>query len=202
MSSLDKVQLTDYMDIPVEKFSKGMKQRLQIAKGMINNPKYLFLDEPMLGLDVLAAKEMKKYILRLAKEEKKGILLTTHYLPEAESLCDYIYLIHKGSILAEGSPKEIKELYVDCFRCDIYIDNYNFNIKQKLLSWEEVMEFQYNETEKKCSIQSSKNILEKVIKAFIECEIKILDISIEKKTLEESIIHLLQNQEIKNNTCI
>lgn len=92
------VKLLDVADVPVEKYSKGMKQRLQIAKGLINNPDYILLDEPTLGLDIVIAKELRHYILRLAKELNKGILLTTHYLKEVEELCDYIYLLDNGII--------------------------------------------------------------------------------------------------------
>ncbi|HFI0082010.1 TPA: ABC transporter ATP-binding protein [Streptococcus suis] len=101
------VKLEDSSDVPVEKYSKGMKQRLQIAKGLINNPDYILLDEPTLGLDIVIAKELRHYVLKLAKELNKGILLTTHYLKEVEELCDYIYLLDNGTILKEGSPSEI-----------------------------------------------------------------------------------------------
>lgn len=101
------VELTDSKDLEVEKYSKGMKQRLQIAKGLINSPEYLFLDEPTLGLDILIAKEMRAYIKSLAQKERKGILLTTHYIFEAEELCDYIYVIHEGKIIKEGTPQTI-----------------------------------------------------------------------------------------------
>ena len=93
---LKTVGLEEAADIPVERYSKGMKQRLQIARGLINEPEYLFLDEPTLGLDILIAKEIRELILTLAKERQKGILLTTHYISEAEELCDYIYVLDRA----------------------------------------------------------------------------------------------------------
>lgn len=108
---LDMVGLTDVENTPVERYSKGMKQRLQIARGLINNPDYLFLDEPTLGLDVIIAKEMRQYIAQLASIQNKGVLLTTHYISEAEELCDYIYVIDKGTIIAKGTKDELKELF-------------------------------------------------------------------------------------------
>lgn len=89
---LKLVGLEEVADIPVERYSKGMKQRLQIARGLINDPEYIFLDEPTLGLDIVIAKEIRKVIHELAKKDDKGILLTTHYISEAEELCDYIYI--------------------------------------------------------------------------------------------------------------
>lgn len=108
-SILHLVGLYEICDIPVEKYSKGQKQRLQIARGLINNPDYIFLDEPTLGLDIVFAKQIREYIKLLAEKLNKGILLTTHYIYEADELCDYIYLIHKGELVCCGSPREIKE---------------------------------------------------------------------------------------------
>lgn len=104
---LELVGLADSSNVPVEQFSKGMKQRLQIAKGLINNPEYIFLDEPTLGLDLKIAVEMRKYIKLLANEKNKGILLTTHYIHEAEELCDYIYILNDGEVILEGTKEVI-----------------------------------------------------------------------------------------------
>lgn len=101
------LDLEKSIDTPVEQFSKGMKQRLQIARGLINSPKYIFLDEPTLGLDIGIAKEMREYIKKLAQEQNRGILLTTHYLREVEELCDYVYVLSRGGIVREGSVKDI-----------------------------------------------------------------------------------------------
>ena len=105
------VGLEESADIPVERYSKGMKQRLQIARGLINDPEYIFLDEPTLGLDIVIAKEIRTLIKELASKEKKGILLTTHYISEAEELCDYIYVLDKGKIIAQGTKGELKDLF-------------------------------------------------------------------------------------------
>ena len=107
---LQLVELVEVADVPVERYSKGMKQRLQIARGLINDPDYIFLDEPTLGLDIVIAKEIRKLIADLADEQQKGILLTTHYISEAEELCDYIYVMDKGEIIAQGTKEELREL--------------------------------------------------------------------------------------------
>lgn len=109
---LETVGLEEAADIPVERYSKGMKQRLQIARGLINDPEYLFMDEPTLGLDIVIAKEIRRLVQELSKEKKKGILLTTHYIREAEELCDYIYVLDKGEIIAQGTREELKELFM------------------------------------------------------------------------------------------
>ena len=76
-----------------------MKQRLQIARSLLNNPKIIFLDEPSIGLDPIGAKELRELIKELAKDGVT-ILLTTHYMPEAEELCNRIAIIKKGELLA------------------------------------------------------------------------------------------------------
>lgn len=107
---LKLVELEEAADIPVERYSKGMKQRLQIARGLINDPEYIFLDEPTLGLDIMIAKEIRELIRGLAVKKNKGILLTTHYISEAEGLCDYIYVLDKGEVIAEGTKEELRSL--------------------------------------------------------------------------------------------
>lgn len=108
---LEIVGLEEAADTPVERYSKGMKQRLQIARGLINNPEYIFLDEPTLGLDIVIAREIRELVKRLALEDEKGILLTTHYINEAEELCDYIYIIDQGRMIAEGTREELQKVF-------------------------------------------------------------------------------------------
>lgn len=106
---LKMVGLEEKANLPVETFSKGMKQRLQIARGLINDPKYIFLDEPTIGLDAIVTQELHKEIRSLAKEKEKGILLTSHYLSEVEELCDYIYLVNGGELVVEGTKKDLTD---------------------------------------------------------------------------------------------
>ncbi|TCZ72296.1 ATP-binding cassette domain-containing protein [Paenibacillus albiflavus] len=104
---LDLVELTDAAHQKVETFSKGMKQRLQIARGLINEPKILFLDEPSIGLDPYSARKLRD-ILRQLKETGTTILLTTHYMYEADELCDRIAFIDKGKLVSIDSPNNLK----------------------------------------------------------------------------------------------
>ena len=89
------------------KLSGGLQRRLSIAMAMMSDPQILFLDEPTLGLDPAARKTVWNYIEKLKGE--KTILLTTHYLEEADTLSDHIAIIHEGGIIAQGTPRELKE---------------------------------------------------------------------------------------------
>jgi ABC-2 type transport system ATP-binding protein len=94
----------------MSKLSTGYRQRLNLARGLLNDPKILFLDEPTLGLDVLTSKKLRGYIVDWAKREKKGtVLLTTHYMAEADEMCDRVAIIDRGRILACDSPLTLKE---------------------------------------------------------------------------------------------
>jgi ABC-2 type transport system ATP-binding protein len=93
----------------VERYSRGMKQRLHIARGLLHDPPVVFLDEPTIGLDPVGARELRTVIADLAASGKT-VLLTTHYMFEADDLCDRIAVIDKGSIVAEGTPTELKRL--------------------------------------------------------------------------------------------
>jgi len=106
---LELVGLTKFKDKKVETYSGGMRRRLEIACSLINRPKILFLDEPTLGLDVQTRVAIWEYIKKLKEEYGMTIFLTTHYLEEADSLCDRIAIIDKGKILAIDSPKNLKD---------------------------------------------------------------------------------------------
>jgi ABC-2 type transport system ATP-binding protein len=107
---LELVGLTERKHDQVKKYSGGMRRRLEIARGILHKPKILFLDEPTLGLDPRSRESMWKYIQRLVQEEKITIILTTHYMEEADILCDRIGIIERGRIIALDTPSKLKEI--------------------------------------------------------------------------------------------
>jgi ABC-2 type transport system ATP-binding protein len=105
---LKLVELTDFKDKRVETFSGGMRRRLELACGLINRPRILFLDEPTLGLDVQTRTATWNYIRTLKQEYGMTLFMTTHYLEEADSLCDRIAIIDHGKIVVVGPPEDLK----------------------------------------------------------------------------------------------
>ena len=99
--------LYERKDSPFRALSRGMKRALTIAAGMIHNPKILFLDEPTVGLDVVAARSLRNLIINL-RQQGMTIFLTTHYLEEADLLCDRVAIMVKGRIIKTGSPVSLK----------------------------------------------------------------------------------------------
>ncbi|MEM3649782.1 MAG: ATP-binding cassette domain-containing protein [Candidatus Jordarchaeaceae archaeon] len=106
---LDLVELTDHAKTLVINYSGGMKRRLEIARGLMHFPHVLFLDEPTLGLDVQTRRRIWDYIKRMAREEEVTIILTTHYLEEADYLCSRIAIMDFGKIVALDNSKNLKD---------------------------------------------------------------------------------------------
>jgi ABC-2 type transport system ATP-binding protein len=103
------VELTAFKDKKVRTYSGGMRRRLELSCGLINRPKVLFLDEPTLGLDVQTRAATWNYVKMLKKEFGMTLFLTTHYLEEADALCDRIAIIDHGKIVVTGTPSELKD---------------------------------------------------------------------------------------------
>ncbi|MCX6565401.1 MAG: ATP-binding cassette domain-containing protein [Candidatus Aminicenantes bacterium] len=107
---LDLVELADKAKTLVEKYSGGMKRRLEIGRGLIQHPKVLFLDEPTLGLDAQTRRRIWDYVRRLNRDRKVTIILTTHYMEEADFLCDRIAIMDHGKFVALDTPARLKDI--------------------------------------------------------------------------------------------
>jgi ABC-2 type transport system ATP-binding protein len=103
---LDRVGLAGRADVPVETYSRGMKQRLHLARGLIGDPHLLILDEPTTGMDPVAAMRFRELVGEL-RDEGRTILITTHDMAEAESVCDRVSLINGGRLLRTDDPRTI-----------------------------------------------------------------------------------------------
>jgi len=115
---LERVGLADKADERVENYSRGMKQRLHLARGLVGDAKVLFLDEPTTGMDPLAAREFRRLIGEL-RGEGRTILLATHDMVEAETVCDRVTLIDRGTILATESPRTLGHVISRFQRIDV-----------------------------------------------------------------------------------
>lgn len=100
--------LDEYKETRCDKLSTGNKQKVSIARTMVHDPDVLILDEPTAGLDVIAGRTVVQYINN-AKARSKSIIFSTHVMHEADKLCDRIGIIHKGRLITEGTPSELKE---------------------------------------------------------------------------------------------
>src|SRR5947207_8211821 len=109
---LELVGLTGREKEKVEGYSRGMRQRLHIARGLLHDPEVIFMDEPSIGLDPIGARELRQTVRSLV-DAGKTVLLTTHYMFEADALCDRIAVINDGRIVASGTGADLKQAVVN-----------------------------------------------------------------------------------------
>lgn len=114
---IELVGLTESSNRLVEQYSRGMRQRLHIARGLLTDPEVLFMDEPTIGLDPAGAQELRQLIPALV-QRGKTILLTTHYMAEADELSSQIAIINRGKVIATGTPREIKRSFSKIIVCE------------------------------------------------------------------------------------
>ena len=174
-------------DEKVEKYSKGMKQRLQIARGLINDPQIIFLDEPTLGLDVLSAVNLRKLIKELSREGKT-IIYTTHYMKEAEEICDRVLFINKGKVLDIGNIDNLKRKNLKNKKMIIYWKNIESQINAEIKN----IEILSNTIKKTEFIFNTENFkIEDFIKKVNFKNVEALEIV--NFSLEELYINIMEN---------
>ncbi|GGB99725.1 daunorubicin resistance protein DrrA family ABC transporter ATP-binding protein [Oxalicibacterium flavum] len=130
---LDRVGLLERADTRVETYSRGMKQRLHLARGLISNARVLFLDEPTIGMDPLAARDFRQLVKDL-KQNGCTILLTTHDMAEAEAVCDRVALIDHGRLIAVETPSSLARLISEHERVDFSHADHGLIEKIQILS--------------------------------------------------------------------
>jgi ABC-2 type transport system ATP-binding protein len=107
---LERLGLSEAADRQVSALSSGMRQKMNLIRGLITNPRILFLDEPTVALDVGAARDVRDEVRRwMAEDPTRTVILTTHYMMEADELCDRVAIINRGRVVAEGTPAELKQ---------------------------------------------------------------------------------------------
>lgn len=116
-----ELEMSDYIDRPVGKYSRGMKQKVSLARSIIHQPDVMLFDEPSTGLDVLSSKLIHDFILK-CKKDNKAIVFSSHNMYETEKLCDRIIIIHKGKIVASGSIEQLKKDYQKDSLEDLFIE--------------------------------------------------------------------------------
>jgi len=187
---LSLVELADRADVLVKTYSGGMMRRLEIARGLMHHPHVLFLDEPTLGLDPQTRLHIWEYIKKLNKDEGVSIMLTTHYMEEADHLCDRIAIIDHGEIVALDTPESLKnslggdvitlelENPDDISRiCEIYQKNGCANIVSKKMN--EVF----------ITVKNGEHEIPHVLSLASGAGISIQSVSLRKPTLDDVFIH-------------
>ena len=178
---LELVDLTDRKNDLVKKYSGGMRRRLELARGLMHHPKILFLDEPTLGLDPQSRDHIWNYIEKLARDEKITIIITTHYMDEADKLCDRLAIIDHGKIVVLGTPKKLKkDLGGDIIR-----------LKAKNLNIEMLNKLKYVKKVDRCNgevcltVKDANKHLQEILKVVGKVE----SVEIRSPTLDDVFLH-------------
>ncbi len=181
---LNLVDLLDAADRKVDTYSGGMRKRLELAEGLIHYPKVLFLDEPTLGLDVQTRSVMWAYIKRLREEQKMTIFLTTHYMDEADKLCDRIAIIDHGKIITEGPPAKLKEsLGGDLI--EIELSEGTPELIHALSSISSVSGVERNGNIYRIRVTKSEEAIPSVLKTILHKNLDVKSVSLQKPSLDQ-----------------
>ncbi len=185
---LQLVDLTEKENILVKNYSGGMKRRLEIARGLMHKPTILFLDEPTLGLDSQTRQAIWAYIKKLNKEHKTTIFLTTHYMDEADHLCDRISIIDQGKILVTDTPTQLKNNVGD----DVISlqSTHQKNLKTLLEQQEWVNTIKTTEEKTlNLGVQQGEEKIPLVFELATQNNITIKNINLHRPTLDDVFIH-------------
>lgn len=180
------VELEKNADQLVKTFSGGMRRRLEIARGLLHHPSVLFLDEPTLGLDPQTRRRLWKHIKRLNQKEKITIILTTHYLEEADFLCNRIAIVDKGKIVALDSPNNLKKQ----MRGETVIVKSMDNAALRKWSFPDLLGINGVKEEVHFLVRDSSTFLPELFAKAGKEKIAIVWVEVRKPSLEDVFVHL------------
>ena len=181
---IDMVNLKDAIDRKVETYSGGMRKRLELIVGLIHEPKILFLDEPTLGLDIQTRSVIWEYLKNLNKEKRLTIFITTHYLEEADYLCDRIGIIDKGKIMVVDSPSRLKdELGGDIIK--IKINGEYSEIIESLKQLNYVKKIDIVDQNLRIKVEKGENVLPTILEFINSKGIVVTSVSLAKASLDQ-----------------
>jgi ABC-2 type transport system ATP-binding protein len=186
---IKRLQLWDKKDAAYSTLSGGQKQRLAIALALINDPQLIFLDEPTSGLDPQVRLEIRDLLEEL-RAEKRTILMTTHYIEEAEKLCDRVAIVDTGKIIAMGSPRELQEKSANQTVIEIALSEPW--IGAELPDWADAFRKTLSEDRKRILVNSAKpaRTLVDLIKWTDVQGLELSDVRLNRPTLEDVFIEL------------
>jgi len=198
------IELTDKQDKAVVTYSGGMRKRLDIAGGLLHRPKVLFLDEPTVGLDIQTRRKIWQYLKKIHDEFEMTIFLTTHYMEEADQLCDRVGIIDGGKIQVIDSPENMKKAMGNEVISIIFEEGEN---RDSFLSELEKIEFvnKINKDGSKLILFASNGteVIPKIFQISSKLNIKITSISLTQPTLDDVFIsytgHEIRDDDSKFN---
>lgn len=181
---LELVGLTDAANRKVETYSGGMRKRLDLAAGLMHSPEILFLDEPTLGLDVATRAAIWDYIRKLQKETRTTVFMTTHYMDEADALCERIAIIDRGKIKAIDTPERLKSMLGgDIIELEI-VEN-SVDAAKIFAKVEGVNKHSFSDGVHRLTVEGGDRVLPLVLEELLRYGVRVKKISMKKPSLEE-----------------
>lgn len=189
---LELVGLSDRADERVEGYSRGMKQRLHVARCLIHDPDILLLDEPTLGLDPVAAREIRG-IIRGLNDQGKTVFLTSHYMFEIDALCERVAVLNKGKILLVDTPSALKDLVADLEVVEIECLGAPAHILESLRQHPRLQDMRVETREHKQILHLQAHAGSELVQEFVQIlgEVRIEKIVTRQPTLEDAYVRLV-----------
>jgi ABC-2 type transport system ATP-binding protein len=184
---IDQCELGAHRRTEYNELSTGLKQRLAFAKALLNRPEVLFLDEPTLGLDPDVSIRIRAQIADLRRKQGTTIILTTHYMREAEELCDTIAFIKGGRILAQGSPDSLKrQIRIG----DVISLRLEPPAPDRMSELPGVLQLQVHGDRVECTVDAADKRLPEILRWLVEQGVSVLDCQVKEPELEEVFVEL------------
>lgn len=192
---LEFFDLWERKDEKVATFSKGMKQKLAIARALIHEPPVLFLDEPTAGLDPESSKEIRDLIEELSHREKRTVMLCTHRLEDAERLCDRVMIINRGRSVIVGTPDELSNKVLGQPALEIRLKEKNRKVVEAIKELDQVIEVNVNESGCRLRVilnEDAESATPEIVKKIVYAGGLILSVNIARPSLEEAYLKLIR----------
>jgi ABC-2 type transport system ATP-binding protein len=191
---LEAVDLAQWADKPVKMFSGGMRRRLEIARGLVNEPKVFFLDEPTTGLDPVSRVSVWQMLTRLKEEGDLTILITTHYMDEADKLCDRIAIVDHGKLVALDSPLKLKASIPGKNVIEVSFSNIPDNWAQTLETLTDVADVKAEDHIFRIASHNGSRTAVALIDAARRFDAVIASLSVQSTTLDDVFVHYTGRQ--------
>jgi len=191
---LKDVDLEQWADKPVKMFSGGMRRRLEIARGLVHEPKIFFLDEPTTGLDPVSRVTVWEMLVRLKSERDLTILVTTHYMDEADKLCDRIAIVDHGKLVALDSPLKLKASIPGKNILEVSFSSTPQNWMETLRSLADVAEVKSDENVFRISSHNGPRTTVALMEAARNANAGVASLSVQSTTLDDVFVHYTGHQ--------
>ncbi len=192
---LDLFQLWDRRGDYVGQYSKGMQQKLAIARALIHSPEILYLDEPTSGLDPKSSKDIRDLMEELTENEHQTILLCTHRLEDAEKLCDRVMIINKGRPITVASPRDLRKRFSSGQEVQVRLTKLDEDLVDMVKRLPSVVNLTANQDEKLISVSlGSEKDIPSLVRALVEYGVGVRNVKPLETSLEEAYLELMEEE--------